>query len=119
MKHNKIIDDLFEKLSECKSLEDILEKETEYDIKIKHELKHGEVDLLYLKTDYNKAYLFEVKTTDTYKSRQKALHQLYKDIKYIKQNYHFNGDVFLFYVHSKKHYKNKYKIEFIEKIKRK
>ena len=69
----------------------------------------GELDLFLYNYDTNVAYIFEVKSTDNYKTRAKAIKQLDKAAnKYIIKRCPYNvKKLYTYYVHGEKGKKNK------------
>ncbi len=97
MYHDDIIDEIFNKLSGKKI------KQYEY----KDRRLHGEVDILSFYN--NNLYIFEVKTTNKRKHKQKALEQLLKDYDYFSKIYD-PDKTYMFYSYS---FKDSYKIELV------
>jgi len=100
MKHDDIINEIYSKL--------LGEKLYNYEYSIGK--KHGECDLFSYYND--NLYIFEVKTTNNKKHRQKALEQLERDYKYFSNYYPFKR-CWLFYVYS---HGCSYRIELINKV---
>ena len=94
MKHNKIIDCLEDKLK-LENLNMVFGRNEEYDIK----MGHGEIDLYMLNPKFKKSKVFEIKTNDSEVNKEKALHQLYKDKKYMLEFYNIDN-VKTYYVFS-------------------
>jgi len=81
-KHDRIIADLERRLRRSDKYALIL---ANIEYKVNHH--YGECDLFGIRRDINAAFVFEVKTTDSSKARNKAYHQIDKDIDYIWENY--------------------------------
>ena len=102
MFHNQIVQDLFKRLKSYCSLEDIVNKEQEYDIYFRKQKKHGEIDLYLIHRNYNIAYAIEVKSTNTDKSYKKAKYQLEKDVNFLFSSYNNLNKIYCFYAYTKK-----------------
>lgn len=95
-KHDRIITDLEARLRASDKYALVLSN-----IEYKVNGHCGECDLFGIRRDFDAAYVFEVKTTDSSKSRNKAYHQIDKDIDYIWGKY-APERVFGFYVYGAK-----------------
>ena len=92
-KHDRIIADLETRLRDCDKYALILSN-----IEYRVHGHFGECDLFGLRRDFDAAYVFEVKTTNSSKARTKAYRQIDKDIDYIWEHYS-PEKVFGFYVY--------------------
>lgn len=81
MKHDKIIDDIVERLYNSHPGSKI-ETCKDYKIYWKNKIRDGEFDIALYDKPHNLMYLIEVKGRDSHRHRKKAKEQLKKDIKY-------------------------------------
>lgn len=97
MKHNDIVDDL-----EARLLKWNFEQGKNRLVLSNHEYDiygvHGEVDVAMLSP--RRSYLIEVKTTDSERNFNKAIHQLYKDKRWLMKNY-YTDKIHCFYATSR------------------
>jgi hypothetical protein len=96
MKHNRIISELERRLKENHK-DAIIKREEEFCLNCG---KPGECDLYLADIVRDYAYVIEVKTHDSRKSRGKGYTQCEKDVKMIKEKYDISR-VFKFYAYSK------------------
>ena len=92
-KHDRITDDLELRLRASGKYALVIAN-----LEYKIDGRHGECDLFGIRRDYDAAFMFEVKTTDSSKSRHKAYIQLKKDRDYLWEHY-APSTIYGFYVY--------------------
>lgn len=110
MKHDKIIDDIVDRLHQNHP-----EAEIESCREFFYNGKEGECDICM--AEDNLLYVIEVKSKDTNKSRKKAKKQLKKDIGYYTTQDYFS-EIYGFYAHTAKDKPRGYDVKKIYKIKK-
>ena len=101
-KHDKIIDEIVNRLYNSQVDYDLIEQQREYDM---NNGKHGECDIYAVHK--HDLLLFEIKSRNAKKHRLKAYHQLEKDSLYFNRLFKPHR-IFKFYVYGEG---NHYKIE--------
>ena len=109
-KHDLIIADLERKLRDSDRYALVLAN-----IEYRVNRHYGECDLFGIRRDHDAAFVFEVKTTNSSKSRNKAYHQIDKDIDYIWEHYSPTR-VYGFYVYGVKGAAQFYEVRRIRSV---
>lgn len=113
MTHDEIIEDIVNRLYK-RHVNDKIGCKEEYVLQYKPKLVEGECDLYLINHHY--AYAVEVKITNTKKHKAKAIEQLDKDAKYLKQHYNCNR-MFCFFAYTSNNHKTKsYDVELVKSI---
>ena len=114
MEHDRIVNDIFLRLNRIEHQNQIINIKQEYDLEGKLG-SHGEIDVYEIFRVNQKyvAYAIEVKGHDCEKSRNKATHQLDKDIEYLTELFPALNKIICFYAYSRG---NKYNVERIRVI---